>query len=147
MGYIGDQIGFQPFALNALFQRPVQSLSDRIDVFRNILLFFRKPCDIDLIVHLPAGNLLNPFLDLMLPDSIPDQIYEYQYFRQHHQSEEKDISIAEERHPVEEYYDSKYQNPFPHNVHVPEYCLQEMPQTADQTVLPQNFRLDPAYQT
>ena len=64
MRYIRDKICLQAFTFHALCERRFQTFADGIHLFCNFFMLCQQSIYRDLIIHFPAGDLLDPGLDL-----------------------------------------------------------------------------------
>ena len=144
MGHIGDQVGFQPLVLDALFHRCRQAASHLVHCLRKSQIIAADLVGGNLHVQFPCGDPLDAVQDPLPLSRLPEQE------NSHTKVKERQQDNSNFPHYQEHYVYQQKACIGKHGLRGGLPLLHHLPEsTADQvenTVLPQGMGLDSAYQ-
>ena len=89
MGYVGDQVRFQPFAAHLFLQRLFQAGADPVDHLAHLQFLSRQALQIHLVGGVAAGDILNGVSDPVIFLGNGKELVEYQVIAGQQAEEQK----------------------------------------------------------
>ena len=143
MGYICDQIGFQPFTLHPFFHSGIQPLANGVDLLADNLLFSAQLFCRNLIIHFAAGDFHDSGFDLFSSNSFMYKINQGRSFCRQHKYSPETAGPAQDRDPMDQHKPSKHDDPPPQTVQIGKDPINKGTNPAKDAVFPQISCFDP----